>query len=70
MEVEVVTANGTIPVYLTTLDRIQIGKIVLYDVRASINPYMDEDEILLGMSFLRHLEFSQRDDQLILRQYN
>jgi aspartyl protease family protein len=70
MQVEANTANGTIPVYLTTLDRIQIGNIILYDVRASINDYMQEDEILLGMSFLKHLEFTQRGDQLILRQFN
>jgi aspartyl protease family protein len=69
-EIEVITANGKIPVNMTTLDRIQIGNIVLYDVRASINPYMDEDEILLGMTFLKHLEFTQRGEQLILRQYN
>jgi aspartyl protease family protein len=69
-EIEVVTANGKIPVYMTKLDHIQIGNIVLNNVRASINPYMDEDEILLGMTFLKHLEFSQRGDQLILRQYN
>ena len=70
LEIEAHTANGTIIVYMTVLDRIQIGDIVLHDVRASINPYMDGEEILLGMSFLRHLDFSQRDDQLILRQYN
>ena len=69
-EIEVITANGKIPVNMTILDRIQIGNIVLYDVRASINSYMDEDEILLGMTFLKHLEFTQRGDQLILRQYN
>ena len=69
-EIEVITANGKIAVNMTTLDRIQIGNIVLYDVRASINPYMDEDEILLGMTFLKHLEFTQRGEQLILRQYN
>ena len=54
------TANGVIEVYMTVLDRIQIGNIVLTDVRASINPYMDGDKILLGMTFLKHLEFTQR----------
>lgn len=67
---EASTANGTITVYATNLNEIQIGDIVLRDIRASINPYMDVDDILLGMSFLKHLEFTQRDDQLILRQYN
>ena len=70
LELKAHTANGTITVHLTMLDRIQIGDIVLQDVRASINPYMSGEEILLGMSFLRHLEFTQRDDQLILKQYN
>ncbi len=70
LEVQANTANGTIPVHMTKLDRIQIGNIVLYDVRASINDYMDAEEILLGMTFLKHLEFAQRGDQLILRQYN
>jgi aspartyl protease family protein len=27
------------------------------------------EEVLLGMSFLRYIEFSQRGDTLILRQY-
>ena len=63
------TANGQINVFATLLDNIQIGDIVLTDVRASINPYMDGEEILLGMSFLKHLEFTQRGDELILRQY-
>ena len=65
---EVVTANGTVPVYATRLDEVTLGNISLHDVRASINPYMDDDFILLGMSFLKQLEFTQRNDELILRQ--
>ena len=65
------TANGTITTYSTELDRVALGDIELYQVSASINPYMSSDEILLGMSFLKHLEFTQRGDILILRQsYN
>lgn len=63
------TANGTITAYQTLLPTLSLGDIVLYDVRASINPYMDDDTILLGMSFLKHLEFTQRGDTLIIRQY-
>lgn len=62
------TANGTVPVYATWIDRIQLGELSLSGVRASINPHMDEDFVLLGMSFLKDLEFTQRRDQLILRQ--
>ena len=62
------TANGIIIGNLTTLQSVSIGKIKLRNVRASINPKMDDDEILLGMSFLKFIEFSQRGDTLILRQ--
>jgi aspartyl protease family protein len=41
----------------------------LQQVRASINPNMQGNEVLLGMSFLKHLEFTQRGDSLTLRQY-
>ena len=62
------TANGMITAYLTTLENVSIGNIKLQNVRASINPKMDHDEILLGMSFLKYIEFTQRGDTLILRQ--
>lgn len=62
------TANGSIRTYHTTLDNIGIGAIELHNVRASLNPQMQMNEILLGMSFLKHLEFTQRGDTLILRQ--
>jgi len=65
---QVVTANGTISVYAATVDTIRIGDIVLHNIRATINPHMREDFVLLGMSFLKHLEFNQRGGQLILRQ--
>ncbi|MCV6614798.1 MAG: TIGR02281 family clan AA aspartic protease [Cellvibrionaceae bacterium] len=63
------TANGQVKIYLSRIERLQLGDIVLEDVRASINTGMEGDEILLGMSALGQLEFSQRDDELILRQY-
>lgn len=63
------TANGTIKIYSTTLDTLQIGDITLRNVRASINPHMNDDEILLGMSALRSIEFVQKGDKLTLRQY-
>jgi aspartyl protease family protein len=41
----------------------------LHDLPASINPNVNDDIILLGMSFLKHIEFTQRGDTLILKQY-
>ena len=67
-EQEYHTANGTIVANLTTLKSVSIGNIKLENIRASINPEMDNDEILLGMSFLKYIEFTQRGDTLILRQ--
>lgn len=62
------TANGIIIGNLTLLNQVSIGDIQLRNIRASINPKMDHDEILLGMSFLKNIEFTQRGDTLILRQ--
>ena len=67
--IEVTTANGNIIVYATTIEKIQLGDITLEGIRANINPHMHEQEVLLGMSFLKHLEFSQQGQQLILKQY-
>jgi len=63
------TANGQITAYLTRLNSVSLGDIELRDVRASINPAVEGDEILLGMSFLKDLEFTQRGDTLTIRQY-
>lgn len=63
------TANGPATGYATRLDSVAIGNIELINIRASINPNVDDNEILLGMSFLKHLEFSQRGDQLTLRYF-
>jgi aspartyl protease family protein len=63
------TANGIIDVFQTTLNSLSIGTIRLEQVRASINPSMDGKAILLGMSALKQIEFTQRGNQLTLRQY-
>ncbi|TLU66744.1 TIGR02281 family clan AA aspartic protease [Thalassotalea litorea] len=60
------TANGSVRVYATTIDELSIGNINLYNVRANINPGMDGQEILLGMSALKQLDFSQKGKYLHL----
>ncbi|MCW8956305.1 MAG: TIGR02281 family clan AA aspartic protease [Gammaproteobacteria bacterium] len=64
------TANGNALVYATQIDEVALGGIKLSNIRATINPNVKNDDILLGMSFLKHLEFSQRGDSLTLRQYS
>ncbi|MCP3866684.1 MAG: TIGR02281 family clan AA aspartic protease [Gammaproteobacteria bacterium] len=62
------TANGTVRTWRTHLDEVGIGPIRLKDIRASILPSMNGNEVLLGMSFLKQLELVQRGDSLTLRQ--
>ncbi|MCK5889882.1 MAG: retroviral-like aspartic protease family protein [Methylococcales bacterium] len=61
------TANGTITVYGTRLKSVSVGLIELKNLRATINPHMEGNEVLLGMSFMKHLEMAQKGKELILR---
>jgi aspartyl protease family protein len=63
------TANGTGTSYAAMLDSVSVGGIELKDVSAGITPGLQDDQVLLGMSFLKHIEFTQRGDTLTLRQY-
>ncbi|MHC8337230.1 retropepsin-like aspartic protease family protein [Pseudomonas sp. HLT2-19-2] len=62
------TANGLTQGYRTRIDRLQLGDIVLRDVRALVVPGLDGKQVLLGMSALNRLEFTQRGGTMLLRQ--
>lgn len=62
------TANGRSISYAANLERVSVGEIELQNVRAAIAPGLQTEEILLGMSFLKYIEFSQKGNTLILRQ--
>lgn len=62
------TANGTAKAYSTEINTLSFGSITLRNVKASINPGMQGDVVLLGMSALKQLEFTQKGELLILRQ--
>lgn len=64
--IQVATAAGQTSAYHTRIDRIALGGIELRNVRGSINPSMDADFVLLGMTFLRHLDFRQEGGRLVL----
>ena len=64
------TANGVVRVAQTTIDSLTIGDIELSNVQAHLNPGLRDGQILLGMSVLKQLEFTQRQDWLILRTLN
>jgi aspartyl protease family protein len=61
------TANGPVTIYQTRINELHLGKIRLTNIDASINPNM-EGAILLGMSALGQIEFSQQADILTLKQ--
>lgn len=67
VEAESVTASGITRSRVTEIDEVKLGPIVMHDVRASIIPSMPGDEVLLGMSFLKHLRLEQQGDVLRVR---
>ena len=66
-EIRVVTASGTATAYHTRIGRIAVGGLELRDVRGSIIPSMEGEDVLLGMTFLRAVDFRQQDGRLILQ---
>ena len=61
------TANGTVETWSARLDSVDLGGLVARNVRASVLPNMPGEEVLLGMSYLKHLELIQRGETLTLR---
>ena len=65
--IQVDTANGLALGYQTRLNTVRLGDIVVHEVSAVISDGMMDDTVLLGMSFLKYVEFTQRANQLTLR---
>jgi len=65
-KISISTANGRSTGYKTYIDKLSIGQIHLYNIKAIITPNLEE--ILLGMSVLKQLEFTQRGNTLTIRQ--
>lgn len=66
--ITVKTANGNVKAYRTRLESVAIGDIVLYDLNATILSNMHGEEALLGMSFLKHFEITQKGKTLTIKQ--
>lgn len=62
------TANGDIMVYQTVVAELKIGNIVLKNIKGNINPSMDNNYVLIGMSALKHLDMLKIDNTLTLKQ--
>lgn len=61
------TANGVATAYRTEISSLAIADFQFGAVGATIVPGMLDDEILLGMSALKRVEFTQRGDTLTLK---
>jgi aspartyl protease family protein len=61
------TANGMVETWGTRLDSVALGGLVVRNVRAAVLPNMPGNDVLLGMSYLRHFEIIQRGDTLTVR---
>jgi aspartyl protease family protein len=68
LKIDVSTANGVAVGYLSRAESVSLGNIVMNNVKVTIVPGMDGERVLLGMSFLRHLEMIQKGGYLTLRQ--
>ena len=58
------TAGGMTESWLTRIARVRLGPFEMEQVQAAIIPDMPGSEVLLGMSFLRHLRLEHSDQRL------
>ena len=63
--IQVMTAAGPAPAWITRLDSVTVGSLSRRNVRATITRGLG-DEALLGMSFLRHFSLQQQGDTLVI----
>lgn len=61
------TANGDVQVAATRIAHLVVGGFELRNIEASINPTMDDDLVLLGMSAIKYLRLSQEGDTIIFQ---
>ena len=64
--ITVMTAAGQVGAWVTRLDRVSLGPVERFNVRATITPGLD-DAALLGMSFLKHFNLQQEGNRLLIK---
>lgn len=67
LPIQLMTAAGPARGYMTRLSSVELATLRLDDAAAVVAEGLDSGMVLLGMNFLRHLEITQRGDELILR---
>lgn len=64
----VATANGVVPVYRITLDKVRVGEIELTNVEAGVLEGNSPSQVLLGNSFLNRVEMQRQGQVMLLKQ--
>ncbi len=62
------TASGTVTSYQVKLSSVSVGEITVHNVRAFVNEGEYPHVVLLGMSFLRHVQMRDANGVLYLEQ--
>lgn len=62
------TANGVVPIYRITLDKVRVGEIELTNVAAGVLEGNSPKEVLLGNSFLNRVEMQRQGQVMLLKQ--
>jgi len=65
---QVTTANGMVPIYQITLDKVRIGEIELTNVEAAVLEGNSPAQVLLGNSFLNRVEMQRQGQVMLLKQ--
>ncbi len=64
----VATANGTVPIYRITLNKVRVGEIELRNVEAGVLTGNSPTKVLLGNSFLNRVEMQRQGLVMLLKQ--
>jgi len=65
---QVSTANGMVPIYKITLDKVRVGEIELTNVTAAVLEGDSPTQVLLGNSFLNRVEMQRQGQVMLLKQ--
>ncbi len=65
---KIMTAKGETTMHQTNIEQIRLGNITLHNVEGGIVIGMEDNRVLLGMSFLKRLNMQQQRNMLILEQ--
>lgn len=61
------TGNGVVRTWTSHLDAVDVGGLVVRGLPVTVLPNLPGDQVLLGMSYLRHFELWARQGEMILR---